>query len=222
MGQIYMQRRRRPDPSPEQVEEWMNDPVIETGIPFGPGGLLRAAGNIPGVIRRLFKGGKPSTEKTNVLKEVVLGDKPVKVSRRGFFSVPFQASADAKAASDILEEWLTFYDAEEWERDYDEVERQLEILGKLSHDNFETKWTPFPGTRLVRRDPHQPLTEWSSELDETKPFSPIDILGEQALKETAHEMGRTLDEEREVRRKEAEQPGVVSKAAKELRRRFGR
>jgi len=219
MGQIHMQRRRRPDPSPEQVEEWMNEPIIETGIPFGPGGLLRTAKNIPGIVRRLFKGGKPSTEKTNVLKEIVLGDKPAKVSRRGFFSVPFQASADAKAASDIMEDILTFYDAEEWERDYDQVDRQLEILRKLSHEITSSENIPKRPEDLYW---DLPGGSRITSFDETKPFSPIDILGEQALKETAHEMGRTLDEEREVRRKEAEQPGVVSKVAKELRRRFGR
>ena len=220
MGQIYMQRRRRPDPSPEQVEEWMNDPVIETGIPFGPGGLLRAAGNIPGVVRRLFKGGKPSTEKTSVLKEVVLGDKPAKISRRGFFSVPFQTavdipqvlreigiseesirSGDEIGAWPVRGSWLE----EKSYLDPDAADRLQEIINeKIVRTGYRPKSYEGPGG-LIR--------DFETMMR---------VYRDQALKDAAEKAGRSFDEQVRLEQEKEDKPGVVAKTAGKIRRRFGR
>jgi hypothetical protein len=79
------------------------------GMPLGPGSVLnvlRLGKNLPNILRQLrglFQSGPSSTAKTgNILKEVVLGGKPAKVSRRGFLTNPFQAVVDSSTALSSL------------------------------------------------------------------------------------------------------------------------
>jgi len=225
-----------------QIQELLSsEPVDEAGMPLGPGtivNLLRLGKSVPGVFRRLrgmFSGRPQSTAPSNTLRDVVLSDKPVNLSRRGFFTKPVQTAVDIPQA--LREIGIS----EESIRSGDEVGVWPEpgsMLEKLDHKALDTAMKSDIDDYDTGPDASDRLREVIEKKIVRTGYRPKSYEGpgglirdfetmmrvyrDQALKEAAEKAGRSLEEQIKIELEEADKPGVVAKAADEIRRRYKR
>jgi len=222
-----------------QIQELLSsEPVDEAGVPFGPGtiaNLLRLGKSVPGVFRRLrgmFSGRPQSTAPSNTLRDVVLSDKPANLSRRGFFTNPVQTAVDIPQA--LREIGIS----EKNIRSGDEIGNWPEpgsMLDRMHWDteNWEESYDPDTGTdagdrmqelinEKITRTGYRPIT-YEGPGGLIRDFETMmRVYRDQALKEAAEKAGRSLEEQIKIELEEADKPGVVAKAADEIRRRYKR
>ena len=202
------------------------DPVQETGMPLGPGSLasiLRLGKRLPDFARQLrglFQAKPPSTAPTNTLRDLILRNKPVNLSRRSFFTSPLQTAVDIPQALreiGVPERSIKSGDEIGW---WPELAERGTILSRP-----EVAMGGEPG-RVIGPLIETGYRSTPYEGPEGTVLRELETMGrvyrDQILKEAAEEAGRTFQEEKDIERERYEQPGAVTQAVEEIRRRYGR